>query len=193
MSEIRATRPTRGLFRGAPFGGGGAERESGRPIQPPAVSRRVNAQSTRPLCRLSGLMRSRTQKWRRCCGIVHRLFLPSSRALYEAPILFIDLTRAPSPLSLLSLRSSPNYAPLRLRFLLPIYLAMTCARARAGVADIPFRRALQRVNFNVCNGIRYKLERKSLSKARSRIAFISSPVLTFGGVIGCAINPLHYA
>lgn len=37
------------------------ERE-GCPIQPPAVSRRVNAQSTLPLCWLSGLMRSRTQR-----------------------------------------------------------------------------------------------------------------------------------
>lgn len=36
-----------------------------------------------------------TEKWRRCCGIVHRLFLPSS-AFYGARILFIDLTRSPN-------------------------------------------------------------------------------------------------
>jgi len=35
-----------------------------------------------------------TEKWRRCCGIVHRLFLPSS-AFYGAAILFIDLTCPP--------------------------------------------------------------------------------------------------
>lgn len=50
-----------------------------------------------------------TEKWRRCCGIVHRLFLPSF-AFYEAPILFIDLTRPPK----LRAISHP-------RFLLPIF------------------------------------------------------------------------
>lgn len=47
-----------------------------------------------------------TEKWRRCCGIVHRLFLPSS-AFYGAPILFIDLTRP------------PNYALFRVPRFLP--------------------------------------------------------------------------
>lgn len=57
-----------------------------------------------------------TEKWRRCCGIVHRLFLPSF-AFYEAPILFIDLTR---PL---------NYAPFRIPAFYYRYLVIICKSA----------------------------------------------------------------
>jgi hypothetical protein len=58
-----------------------------------------------------------TEKWRRCCGIVHRLFLPSS-AFYGAPILFIDLTRP------------PNFALFRVPAFYYQYLAMFAKRKR---------------------------------------------------------------
>lgn len=56
-----ATWAFRYLWTGAQRGNTQRKRE-GCPIQPPAVSRRVNAQSTLPLYWLSGLMRSRTQR-----------------------------------------------------------------------------------------------------------------------------------
>jgi len=56
-----------------------------------------------------------TEKWRRCCGIVHRLFLPSF-AFYGALILFIDLTR-PS-----------NYALFHVSVFYYQYLVMVCAK-----------------------------------------------------------------
>lgn len=141
LSEIRATRRP-GLFGGGlPFARRrehthrARHRGTGRPIQPAAVSGRVNAQSARRLSpRLSGFDAvTYTQKWRRCCGIVFiDCFYPVS-ALYEASDIIYRSKSPPPPLSPIK-----NCALFCLRFLSSIFSNDSpCTRGRENIVFRP--------------------------------------------------------
>lgn len=76
-----------------------------------------------------------TEKWRRCCGIVHRLFLPSS-TFYRVLILFIDLTRFPK------LRTI-----LRPPFLLSIFSNNLCDEISYSVLRVIYNSNVYRIVF----------------------------------------------
>lgn len=145
--------PRRGLFR---YLSGGKRRyiyreRGGRPIQPPAVSRRVNARSILPLCWLSGLMRSRTQ---RSGADVAELFID---CFYPVPR-FTERRYYLSTWRVVQILYAQYFFPA---FLLSIFHNDPCTRARQ-IHSISYRVR----HITIRNNNRYKLKKKKLPQKK---------------------------